>query len=159
VSIIIDLGSSQCFVKHCNNACLLLVLLFTWFTTDSLLPLYTYFVILGVAGLYGLIINRPNNEPVTHLELHEGEPGVCKGMQETDSEFQCIAVLCELRCRYTVFGCWLAFKKIPNKKCSNRFLQEKLQWAFIPRFLVSSSQYKSVCRHLIWHSSEVHNRD
>jgi hypothetical protein len=55
----------------------------------------------------------------------------------------------------TPFGCWLAFRKVSAS--SNSPLGDIIPflstcWVFVPRFFMSTAEYKCLCRHLIWHS-------
>jgi hypothetical protein len=156
VSSIIELGSSQRFVKQVNNVCLCAAFGFTLIIAEHSLPVGTHIALLGLAGLCAVLLNGPNfnrqkQHIVTHFVLHESEPAACIGIQKVGGVHQCTAILCEMKSVYTPFGCWLAFKEISDKKCSSQLMSAKVQWVFIPKCLLSSSQYKSICRHLIWH--------
>ena len=156
MSSIIDLGSSQRFVKQVNNICFCSAFGFTWLIAEQSLSGVTHIALLGLAGLHVVLINRPNTKRqkqhmITHFMLNESEPDTCMGVQKVGGVQLATAILCGIRSAYTPFGCWLAFKEMPNKKYSSQLMPAKTQWVFIPKFLLSSSQYKSICRHLIWH--------
>ncbi len=150
MSSIIDLGPSQRFVNRCNTVCFFLTIACTAIVSEYGLPFVSYIGLLGLVSLCGLIINWPKQHVITHFVLNEAYPGKCMGIQKVGGEHQSLAVLCERRSRYSQFGFWLAFKEMPEKKCSSLFRRAKVQWVFIPKFLMCSSHYKSVCRHLIW---------
>lgn len=151
MSITIALAPSNQFVDRCNVACVLIAVAITLLVAKHTLPTLSYILLLSLTLMCIFLLKRRKQNTITHLILHEGDVGT--GVHIINDEYEPLAVLCEVHCRHNQLGCWLAFQKTPINTLSPWARQKKLHWVFLPKFLLSPSQYKSICRHLIWHVS------
>lgn len=99
------------------------------------------------------IVVWPQKNRIRYFKLIEGEFGKCYGAKEKaldDAQF----VLSESKSRLSMLGCWLVFMPIANNDNTAYFKR----WfgntitIFVPKQYLSISDYKSLCRHLIWHT-------
>ncbi|GAB54449.1 hypothetical protein GPUN_0301 [Glaciecola punicea ACAM 611] len=151
MSITIALAPSNQFVDRCNVACLLIAVAITLLLAKYTLSTLSYILLISLTVMCIFLLKGRRQDTITHLILHEGDVGA--GVHRINDEYELLAVLCEVQCRHNQLGCWLAFQKTPSNELSLWARQKKMHWVFLPKFLLSPSQYKSICRHLIWHVS------
>lgn len=163
MSITIALASSQRFVRHCNGLLFFVGVGGSYITAQQALPWLYHLALLICIFVYGMFLICRAPTQISHVLITEGDIGNCKGLLDVPASIGATPIklipaalvapmmLSERKSRLTRFGCWLAFEASTNKKCAVKFQVAKLQWVFLPKFLLSESQYKSICRHLIWH--------
>jgi hypothetical protein len=100
-----------------------------------------------------LIIAWPQKAIIPYFILQEGQKGACYGARSKeldDAQF----VLSESNSRLSMLGCWLVFIPLRNKHDKVQFLpwSKKRITIFVPKQYLFLDDYKSLCRHLIWHT-------
>lgn len=94
------------------------------------------------------------NKKARVLLVHEGEVNSFTGVyenQSTQENSEVKYILSEAHSIYSGFGCFLAFRREQDNRPCWRFSGQHFKWVFVPKYLLVASQYKSLCRHLIWH--------
>jgi hypothetical protein len=111
-----------------------------------------------------------SNKRLNHLVFTEAATGKCFGVSFNEKHFKDGSsngckdvqglthnnkaynwVLCEQNSKITPFGCWLAFENISQSQHLLPSWGARLHWVFVLKACVPIAQYKSLCRHLIWH--------
>jgi len=106
-----------------------------------------------IFSIFFTLVLCSQNADFQYIILNEGRSGNCIGCNESVSDNSKF-VLNEAQCRVSILGCWLIF--LP-KMTSNRpqfwswFTRHHIS-VFVPKHCLSLSDYKKLCRHLIWHS-------
>jgi hypothetical protein len=149
----IDLTPAYLFTKKLNIVilCLAFIVVLVWnILSWDMLSASAYLI---VFSFLLAIICWPQKISMRYFTLVEGELGECIGFNNTvNNSFR--SVLYEHKCRITPLGCWLVFTPSGNES------KQTYIWysfgnhitVFVPKYYLSSSEYKGLCRHLIWHS-------
>ena len=145
------------FSRFMNVACFASATIYVLVVTYNILPASNIILFILCAISYAIFVQHPKSDMITHLNLVEGECGVGEVLNDVNVPMQETLVLCEALCRYTQFGCWLAFTNTPHESNIKKTVYckslGKYKWVFVPSFMLQESHYKSICRHLIWHTS------
>lgn len=149
----LDLQPVYRFTKKLNIAILCAVYAFVLLDSNLSWDITTSSVYLLVLSLLLIIICWTQNSCIRYFILLEGKVGECLGFKSEALESTRFALL-EPKCRITMLGCWLVFTPISSE---NKHIYEWLWFGkhiavFVPKYFLSSRDYKGLCRHLIWHS-------
>lgn len=142
------------------------------FNIGILLALYAHIVVFSPTSFWSLthiasatvllvcalVYHFRQATKLCHLLLNEGELGACRASKAVSSQAVFDYTLCEQASRQSYFGCWLAFSDESTSRLESpllkfiRFLfRSKITWVFVPKWTMTSSEYKCLCRQLIWH--------
>ena len=161
-TIMIPIGDCYRFVRVFNAIFFVIIGIYLLVTTLRILPISNIAFMLALIIMYGLFLGWRRPVLITHVFMNEGDTNTCLGCHMDNGHAHKSFIMSELHCRFTYFGCWLAFEQHAQTNPStqqkvirlltNKLASSKHSWVFIPRFLLSESCYKRICRHLIWHS-------
>ena len=148
----VDLEPAYLFTKNVNIAILCVVFIFVlfWDTLSwNILSASAYVI---VFSFLLAIVWWPQKIAMRYFTLVEGELDKCVGFNNTLNNNSSM-VLCEQKCRITPLGCWLVFTQSADENkhtCRGHIFGNHIS-VFVPKYYLSSSDYKGLCRHLIWH--------
>ena len=131
--------------------CLVYLFVLIWDTPSWDMPsigayLFVFFICI-------IVLAWPQKVLIPYFMLVEGQFGECYGGKSKaldDAQF----VLSEAKSRLSMLGCWLVFIPIANNNNKAYFKHgfEKQTSIFVPKQYLTVNDFKSLCRHLIWHA-------
>jgi hypothetical protein len=148
--IIIELGKAEGTVNKINVCFIVLVWASIVFSTLNKVPLIVTIASTAFVCCCVFFIRRPYKYAVASVIWNEAMPGKCFGLIDTLPEQ---LALCEQSSKTTQFGCWLAFTREYENRTMRRLCGTARHWVFVPKTSVSLSDYKRLCRHIIWHGN------
>lgn len=158
MTIIIDMNPAFTFTHKLNAIILCVVYAFLMYSSTIAWNILIILAYLLIFVTLLILISWPKRIDFRYLKLSEGEANSCFAFNHSQQANIGLS-LCAHKCRISPLGCWLTFTKETNTLANDRlslnniggFFNKRVT-VFLPKYYLSTSDYKCLCRHLIWHS-------